>query len=113
MSKKVKIVLVLLGIGVIYGLFNGPSVTDDFLEGKWSDGIGSVYVFDSEGDNGYNPVVFQHSSLVSRFGEYSISGYTVNIEWNEDYPDWELQKTGEKLILQLDGREGVTLTRVD
>ncbi len=63
MSKKVKIILVLLGIGVVSYLVNGPSVTDEFLDGKWSDGLGSVYVFDCEGDDGYNPVFF--STLIN------------------------------------------------
>ena len=89
------------------------SLDDNFLEGKWKDGLGSTYVFDSKGDDGkYNPVIFQSSGLVKRFGKYKINGSEVVINWTNGNPNWNLEKQGSQLQLMLSGgRKGVTLSK--
>lgn len=105
-----KIKLFLLTLGVIF-LSSCNNIDDNFLtKNKWTDGSGSVFVFDTKGDNGkYNPVVLQNSSVLTRLGNFKIDGELVIIDWTNGNPDWKLKKSGNNLKLILESGKGVTL----
>jgi len=89
----------------------GGDINDSFLtNNKWTDGSGSVFVFDTEGDNGnYNPLVLQTSSVLTRVGNFKINGDIVIINWTNGDQTWKLKKTGSNLKLILDSGFGVKL----
>ncbi|MDB2539134.1 hypothetical protein N9X23_02075 [Flavobacteriales bacterium] len=95
----------------IFTLISCSNVDDNFLtKNKWSDGMGSVFVFDTEGDNGnYNPMVIQNSSVLTRLGSFKIDGDKVIIDWTNGNPDWKLKKSGSNLKLIISSGNGVKL----
>jgi hypothetical protein len=96
---------------VVSFLTSCSNIDDDFLtKNKWSDGMGSVFVFDTKGDNGnYNPMVIQNSSVLTRFGSFKIDGDKVIIDWTNGNPDWKLKKSGNNLKLIISSGNGVKL----
>lgn len=109
-QQQMKIKLFLLTLVVIF-LSSCNNIDNNFLtNNKWTDGMGSVFVFDTEGDNGnYNPMVVQKSSVLTRLGSFKIDGDKVIIDWTNGNPDWKLKKSGSNLKLIINSGSGVTL----
>jgi len=107
---QINLKLLFFSIGILT-LIGCSNLDDKFLtKNKWTDGMGSVYVFDTEGDNGnYNPVVIQKSSVLTRLGTFKVDGDKVIIDWTNGNPDWKLKKSGYYLKLIKDSGNGVTL----
>lgn len=92
-----RLVLVnLIFSGLLVSCSGGMS--DEFLDGSWVDSYGTVYTFDCEGDDGYNPVILEMSRGNLRFGKYKISGNTVTWDLEEDgSTDGKFSRNGDLL----------------
>jgi len=102
--------LLFLTFGLLF-LTSCSNIEDGFLtKNKWTDGMGSVFVFDTKGDNGnYNPMVIQQSNVLTRVGNFKIDGDKVIIDWTNGNPDWKLKKSGSNLKLIISSGNGVKL----
>jgi len=105
---KTKFLLIICGM---FFLTSCGNIDEEFLtKNKWTDGSGSVFVFDTKGDNGnYNPLVVQKSSVLTRVGKFKIDGDEVVVDWINGDPDWKLEKSGSNLQLILSSGTGVKL----